>query len=540
MTRTLIITAGALIDRELQAEFGPLPPSFLPIGNRRLYHHQAEAVRHLADELILTLPEGFELAARDQLALDDIGLRVLRVPDGVQLGESVVYAINMLGLGDCSVSILHGDTLIYGLDASETDAISVHDMWDAYTWAGLYPDTQGGWALRTVREHQERCGTDGEIPTEAASGYFTFSNAALLVKSITRARHKFVEGINLYHQQERPLTTLTAGEWLDFGHLQTFFRSRRKMTTQRAFNDLKITRHAVEKSSVDTDKMAAEASWFETISPELRVFAPTYLGRTKSKGRDGYRLAHLQFSTLSDLFVFGRLDPSTWSQIFDACDEFLKACATTTPQVLPAGVDDLYLPKTLARLESYGSFGIDPEAEITLEGRTLPSPLRMAEHTATLIKPISHSTFGVMHGDFCLSNIFYDFRSASIRVIDPRGQITNGAPTIYGDRRYDVAKLFHSIIGLYDLIVGGFFAVQAEGNRFSLEIFAEDHVRRVQRLFSNRGFAGISAAQDEIRAIAVHLFLSMVPLHSDRRERQSAFVANAARLYADLDPGRRT
>ena len=37
--------------------------------------------------------------------------------------------------------------------------------------------------------------------------------------------------------------------------------------------------------------------------------------------------------------------------------------------------------------------------------------------------------------------------------------------------------------------------------------------------------------EKEILAITVHLFLSMLPLHSDNSKRQDAFIANALRLF---------
>ena len=36
----------------------------------------------------------------------------------------------------------------------------------------------------------------------------------------------------------------------------------------------------------------------------------------------------------------------------------------------------------------------------------------------------------------------------------------------------------------------------------------------------------------EVVALTIHLFLSMLPLHADRPDRQKAFVANALRLFA--------
>ena len=54
--RTLLVTSGAYVGAELAAEFGPLPPAFLPVGNRRLIAHQHAALAHGFDRIVLTLP----------------------------------------------------------------------------------------------------------------------------------------------------------------------------------------------------------------------------------------------------------------------------------------------------------------------------------------------------------------------------------------------------------------------------------------------------------------------------------------------------
>ena len=36
----LSITSGEYVESELFAEFGRIPPAFLPVGNKRLYTHQ--------------------------------------------------------------------------------------------------------------------------------------------------------------------------------------------------------------------------------------------------------------------------------------------------------------------------------------------------------------------------------------------------------------------------------------------------------------------------------------------------------------------
>ena len=52
------------------------------------------------------------------------------------------------------------------------------------------------------------------------------------------------------------------GVWYDFGHLNSYFRSRAQMTTQRAFNQLHISEFSVEKYSDQHKKMEAESNWF--------------------------------------------------------------------------------------------------------------------------------------------------------------------------------------------------------------------------------------------------------------------------------------
>ena len=43
---------------------------------------------------------------------------------------------------------------------------------------------------------------------------------------------------------------------------------------------------------------------------------------------------------------------------------------------------------------------------------------------------------------------------------------------------------------------------------------------------------GLRLTDREILGITIHLFLSMLPLHSDRPDRQQGFVANALRLFS--------
>src|SRR5262249_38196791 len=169
--------------------------------------------------------------------------------------------------------------------------------------------------------------------------------------------------------------------------------------------------------------MEAEANWFETLPADLRRFVPAYLGRTEDG--TGYRLDYEYLCPLNDLFVFGALTPQMWKRILSSCDGFLSLSKQYKPAEATQGWhEDLYRAKTTRRLFEYaGKAKIDLDTGWRLNGRPFPSLRTIMEDAADSIAPPSTADCGVMHGDFCLSNILYDFRRGSIKLIDPRGYI---------------------------------------------------------------------------------------------------------------------
>jgi hypothetical protein len=129
----------------------------------------------------------------------------------------------------------------------------------------------------------------------------------------------------------------------------------------------------------------------------------------------------------------------------------------------------------------------------------------------------------------CLSNILYDLRSRVCKFIDPRGSF--GSAGIYGDPRYDVAKLYHSIYGLYDFITNDLFHVEIDGNRVVLDIRSRPQHAQIQKRFEKVFFAEFD--RREILLITGLLFASMPALHYDAPRRQMAMYARALQLFGE-------
>jgi hypothetical protein len=525
-----LIMSGAYIGAEMVAEFGLLPPAFLPVGNARLYEYQIPRLGALGP-IHLTVPEHFHMPAEDARRLAELGVELLPVPEDLRLGEAVVYAINSLGISDGAVYILHGDTLLDENPPERSDIIAVATQMDAYSWAqvSMVEDRVGG--LETLPGG----GTTG-LNLLVAAGYFSFSSSASLVRAITRARGDFVRGIDRY-AQDTIVAAWPVTNWLDFGHVQTFYRSRRSITTARSFNALSNDGLAVRKTSEDQAKIAAEAYWLAELPPNLRIYSARLLDSGEIGGKVYYDTEYEYIPTLSELFVFGAIGQPVWRRIFGACAEFLTATAAikggcTVNQAL----GQLTLDKTMTRLEAHArASGFDIDVPNRLAGRTLPSLRAIADDLAGLIRVPDDKAGSVMHGDFCFSNILFNFRIRRIKVIDPRGYVEAGKPSLFGDFRYDLAKLAHSVIGRYDQIIAGRYTLQARGNNFDIDFEPIQQQGWLEEELTDLTIEGVPAAGGAVRAIMTGLFLSMLPLHADRPDRQRAFIANALRLYADLD-----
>ncbi|UPQ88093.1 aminoglycoside phosphotransferase family protein [Vibrio sinaloensis] len=520
-----LIMSGAYVGQELESEFGHIPPSFLPLGNRRLFQHQV-ALAPAEVDVYLSVPESYTISPLDQQWLQQNGVTPICTPDGLSLGASMVAAINISGHSlNTPLHILYGDTLFSQLPVGD-DIASVSTAKDSYNWAVL-TDDKAHW----LKDTEQKLSAESN---RIIDGYFKFSQPRELVRCITQSEWNFIEGLNRYHQSIG-LTPVDSNGWLDFGHVNTYYRSKAEHTTQRAFNELTITPKWIEKASVKNEKIAAEANWFEQLPYPLRGYIPQYLGSNQEQGKVSYRLEYLHLTALNELFVFAKLPSQVWQQILTGCVDFLSACSK---QTVEAGthantLDVLFGGKTPARLAEFcRDRNIDINSLWTYQDQTVSLKEVLALSEKHL--PTEQMQIGVLHGDFCFSNILYDFRAGKVKTIDPRGITPDGRQTIYGDIRYDLAKLSHSILGLYDWIIAGYYEASLDQQKISLTIEDNGTHRETQQAFIQLVEQEFGITAQNLYAMQIQLFLSMLPLHSDDKRRQDALFANAFRLHQIL------
>ncbi len=520
----IIINSAAYVIPEFRAEFGKIPPCLLPIGNRKLLELQVPLLcEAFGEKVYVSLPEGYKLSLDERQLFEDLKVTPAYVPEEFTLAEALLFVLNTIPEPLSSsepLRLLHGDTLLDNLPEG-VDLIAISATEDDYSW------------------EEEKQG--GNHPL-VWCGYFSFSNSRDFVKSLALSRDSFVKAVRNYGASNTLAVKEVLG-WHDLGHINTYFNSRSKITTQRVFNSLRIENGIVWKSGSPFKKISAEAFWFKSLPPSLRRYTPQLIdeGFDKATGAPYYILEYLPCSPLNEVFVHGRNPDFFWKKIFKLMSGFLADARQSvsqlaeTPDVATVAADAkaLYFDKTLSRMEMYSKeSGVNLDENRYYDSKHLGSLNHIAIDCVerVLMLPV---ICAVLHGDFCFSNILFDSRGELIKVIDPRGLNQLNELTVHGDQKYDLAKASHSVIGLYDFIIAGRYQLTTEANGNHVISFPiDERLEKVQMSFLDFEFLP-GCSVKACMPLTVLLFLSMLPLHSDRPDRQRAMLANALRLYAE-------
>ena len=417
-----------------------------------------------------------------------------------------------------TLRILHGDTLIFDLPDGE-DVIATGRTQTDYLWE--IEDTN---ALEEI----------------VWSGYFSFSSTRQLARCLALSGGNFEVAVHNY-DTGRKLQRVAVERWLDVGHINTFFAARERMTTERSFNSITIGDGCVYKTGEDRRKIEAEIHWLRNVPRMIKLRTPQLVEAGQEQGRPYYVTEYLHLVPLNELFVHSRHSVIFWNNLYRHCDNFLIECqrafaalpaeARAREEVqLRADARQLRVDKTAQRLQRFAQQReLDLQRPWHINGRVQPSLWQLFELASARAagQPVVP---GVMHGDFCFSNILYDSRADAIKVIDPRGLTHDGVLSIYGDLCYDIAKRGHSGSGLYDCSRAGRYGLGRGGpSQLTVALQVDPWLAPLQQAYGAHAYLG-GALRDSLPQIIL-LFLSMLPLHADDEQRQLALMANAFRLY---------
>jgi len=300
----------------------------------------------------------------------------------------------------------------------------------------------------------------------------------------------------------------------------------------RYFNSLKIHSNGTQitKTSDNTHKLLDEIVWYLDLPDELKHYIPKVHSFSLDRKFPSITLDFVPGGTLGDVLVAGEWNKREWGAAFRCMRQTLDDFTRFSGNVSKAYLYDMYIGKSRERMDRFlyqneWARQVHARGYFRLNGKTRMSPTVMLQKgTEELLHLLEEPQITVVHGDFCLSNLFYSPQSNNMKAIDPRGNF--GIRTIYGDHRYDWAKLRHSLTG-YEHIVRGVFDINVESDSIDLRLGLNGDTVGLR----NRLDSWLQPKQlTTIRIIEALLFLSMLPLHKDTPDRQLAFFALGTEL----------
>lgn len=457
----------------------------------------------------------------------------------VNEGGSIIHSL-CSGLATKSessiVRVILGDTLISDSYDSDRDFVYVSAVDDSLDWCVVDFDDNG--LILKYHDKQEMAGAQ----FWALAGYYHFQDSALLtwcVEESIRVGEKNLSDVLARYAAQRPITACKTKSWLDFGHIENFVEARRRLLKPRYFNALKIdpVLNTITKISEHDQKLQDELNWYQALPDRLKILTPRILESHRMNGRLEITQEYYGYPTLAELFLFGSLRHGVWNSILKQLFRIHREFQRFPADLLAEDLEKIYVHKTRERVEKMAqqdSFweNLLGQNEIVYNGLPLKNYAQFEDWIIKTARKLGDNVRGcIVHGDFCFSNILFDVNNQIVRLIDPRGSF--GSKGIYGDPRYDIAKLRHSLSGLYDYVVADLFELGQTDGAFQSRFFTDKSQSSIREQFDQliveNGFI-----LDEIKFIEGLLFISMPPLHYGHPERQKIMYLTGLSLLNEV------
>lgn len=292
-----------------------------------------------------------------------------------------------------------------------------------------------------------------------------------------------------------------------------------------------------KKTSDDKDKFIGEIKWYLKLPADVEYVRPRIFDYSTSYVNPYVSMEYYAYHTVHELFLYGDLTLQQWIDIFNrirfVCDDFKRY--TVQDANIRQALEEMYLTKTLQRFEKMKKderFLAFFESPITVNGKKYQPLEKIIVALETIIPEMLYDvdTFNIIHGDLCFANIMVDSNFSFIKVIDPRGKF--GTYDIYGDFRYELAKLFHSVDGKYDFIIKDLFDLDYNIETSCINYRIQDRKREfnLYKVFLDTFAAEIGNNLRKVELIEALLFLSMIPLHGESIRHQMVMLGTGLEI----------
>ena len=305
----------------------------------------------------------------------------------------------------------------------------------------------------------------------------------------------------------------------------------------RFFNKMSSDENVVIKKSTDKKKIKKEYMYYQLLPEDAKRWMVLPYNYIENEDDASYTMERIFMPDLAIRWTHGAITKKEFTMILEKIFYYIK---TRKQKVISKEEykkisDELYIEKVEKRVEDLKKHEqYKVISEYIRNGTEYESIDEIVEDYKKLYNVIINDEkkyiSAIGHGDLCFSNILYNEETNMIRFIDPKGALTE--EELWTNPYYDIAKLSHSICGLYDLFNCGLYDIYIDEKlKFDLKIKYDnsEYETIFKEFLVENGYD-----YNKIRIYEASLFLSMLPLHMDYPKKVFGFLLNGINIMKKI------
>lgn len=536
---SLIIPSAKIVSQDLQ-KLGKLPSAIYPLNQGIVLDYIYELYGDNISKMIIVTKEKSDKVEStvETLTYKNI-IQIEKLDKLKDIGYSVLQGLKSDNSSN-SVIINFADTIVEDVQ-EEIEEDSFFYTEDEFSDKWTYFEENDG-VISSIKDKTVISNGESDIG-KLFVGTFCIKDKDAFIDCLEDCGHNDIDIDSFYaalvvYSKTHKMKVIKAKQWYDIGHSDKYYDTQLEVKA-REFNHIEIdkNRGILRKSSEDINKFIGEIKWYLKLPHDIEYVRPRIFSYSLNYENPYVEMEFYSYHTLHELFLYGDLSKSQWNSIF----EKIKFIITDFSRYklkddnIKSSLKNMYLDKSIERLgrlhedNRFKKFFTDT---ISINGKIYKSLTDIIKILNHVIPKILYNVneLQIIHGDLCFANIMVDENLNFIKVIDPRGKF--GSYDIYGDLRYELAKLFHSVDGKYDFIIKDLFDINLDSSTGEIRYSIQDK-KRDYDLFENLVHCFndiIDGHYEEIVLIESLLFLSMIPLHAESYRHQIAMLATGIEI----------
>lgn len=298
----------------------------------------------------------------------------------------------------------------------------------------------------------------------------------------------------------------------------------------RAFNKVEIDYEMglVRKSSTDREKLKGEILFYLNAPEHVKKQMPKLY--KYEADYSWYDMEYLDWLTITELANQKELSSEEWTTIFFSINEGYSSFNENIGKTDFSYLYQIFIKKALERAEKLENQELK---NIFFNGCVINGKKReglgslLITNSGVLFK-VTHEV-GLLHGDFCFSNILIREDLKEIKLLDPRGGFEE--PSIYGPKAYDIGKLAQSAYSWYDKIIDEKYELIRSDNGYGLSITGLDWITDARIAFDPM-LETFGLSEYDAKILAGLMLAGTPSLHLDDSNRAVALALNSVLLLS--------